>query len=246
MRATEKNRLQVLRRVRDFIKPMSGDPKFSGIIGELDATIERATVEVERQERLQRQARSATVSIRGLSDELRIDLLLPLAKLVRKVAAGTQVDGKPIEVALALPRERDYEGLISAANAIHALAKPHEERLVSAGLPKGHLGELQQASAALKGAIDARAQDYLHRAHAGAQATTEGRNAAELLRLIDALMRKQLRGNPAMRKAWSQAKRIGRASSGGEMPLGVVEGEVGAEAPVVTPVGEVGEVKTAA
>lgn len=231
MRATEKNRLQVLRRVRDFIKPMEQDSKFSAIIAELDATIERATAEVERQERLQRQAKSATVSIRGVAEELRGDLLVPLAKLVRKVGAGTQEDGKPIEVALALPRERDHEGLISASNAIHALATPHEERLVAAGLPKGHLGELQQAAATLKKAIDARAQDYLNRSHAGEQATIEGRNAASLLRLIDSLMQKQLRGNPAMRKAWRQAKRIGRSSGG------AVEGGGGETPPVVVPVG---------
>lgn len=215
MRAVDKNRLQVLRRVRDFLTPMSDDPKLSVVFAELEKLIDRVTAEGERQERYQRQAQSATVSVSALAQELREDVLGPLAKLVTRVAKGTLVDGKPIEAALALPRERDHQGLISAANAIHALAKPHEEKLVAAGLPKDLLDEVQQVSAALKTAIDARAQHYLNRSHARMQGITESRNAGDLLRLINALMRKQLRGNAAMRRAWGQAKRMGTSSGGG-------------------------------
>lgn len=228
MRAVDRNRLQVLRRVRDFLTPMSNDPKLSAVYVELEKLIDRVTAEGERQERYQRQAQSATVSVSALAQELREDLLGPLAKLVTRVAKGTLVDGKPIEAALALPRERDHQGLISAANAIHALAMPHEEKLVAAGLPKDLLSEVQQASAALKAAIDARAQHYLNRSHARMQGITESRNAGDLLRLINALMRKQLRGSVAMRRAWGQAKRMG-ASSGG----GGDAGNGGVEAPAV-------------
>lgn len=227
MRAVDKNRLQVLRRVRDFLKPMAEDPKLSGVFAELEVVIARATAEGERQERLERQARSATVSINALAQELRDDLLHPLSRLVRKVARGAQVEGQPIEIALALPRQRDHEGLIAAANAIHTLAKPYEAQLIAAGLPKELLGELPRVTAALKTAIDARAQDYLNRSHAAAQGQAEGRNASELLRFTNALMRKQVRKDPALRKAWEQAKRLGWGGGAAvpETPVVTVESE---------------------
>lgn len=140
--------------------------------------IERATAEGERQEPLDRQARSATFNVNALAQELRDDLLNPQSRLVRKVACRTQVEG----MALALPEEL--------------------------------LGELQSVSAALKTAIDARAQVYLSRSHAAAQGQAEGRNAGEVLRITNALMRARVRGNPALRKAWEQVNRMRCGSSG--------------------------------
>ncbi len=215
MRGIDRNRLKVLRRVRDFIKPMAVDHSLGTVLAELEATVARMTAEAERQERHQRQAKSTTTSISALSQESRDELLQPLARLMRKVARGSQVDGTPIEVALALPRERDYQGLISAANAIHARAQPHEATLVTTGLATDHLAEVRRVTDALEDAIDARAHDYLHGSHARTLGITEGRNAGEMVRLIDAILRRRLRTNPAMRAAWTQAKRLGQNGAGG-------------------------------
>lgn len=232
MRAIEKNRLQVLRRARDFVKPMADDPRLTSVVDELDSLIERATAEGVRQERMHRQARSATAQIAALATELREDLLSPLSTVVRKVARGEQVNGKPIEVLLRLPRERDHVGLLAAADAIHALALPHQAQLLAAGLPSTLLDELRDTTVALRAAIDARAQDYLNRAHARASGAVERRNAREALMLVHALLRKQLRGNAALRQAWHQARRVGRRGS-----VAAAEPGVAVTPEVVTPPG---------
>lgn len=79
-------------------------------------------------------------------------------------------------------------------------------------LPKRLLDEAITVIAALETAIDARAKDCINRSDAVEQRQVENWNAGELLRLTNALKRWQMRGEPALRKAWEQAKRLGRWS----------------------------------
>jgi len=207
MKTQHKARLQMLRRVRDFLQPMAGDPALAAPVAELEGVIERLTLQSRRQETHHRQAKHGTQSIETLTRNLRQDLVLPVALLVRTMLpdAVPQVPGTR---ALSVPRGRDREGLINAAKGLHDVALPHEERLVAAGLPKGHLAQLLAGAEALRAAVDGRAQVLLQRASSGSLAASEVVRATTLVRLIHSLVRPRFRGDPGLTAAWQQARRV--------------------------------------
>ncbi len=257
MRVTDRKRLQVLRRVRDFLKPMAEEPTLTAALVELDGVIARMTEEAERQDVNAQQAKIGTHQVAALAHRLRLDLMRPVLRLVRRVAPDAFNSGIAGGVSLALPRSSDRQALITAANALYQIAKQYEGRLTAAGLPKDHLATLVAASDALRDAIDTRAQRVLQRGAAGTTAAEEGRRSAEIVQLLDALVVPQLRGEVGQRKAWAAAKRLGgRAGVAAEAS---VEGGGGGGAAVVAvsavallsqtrtaAEGEVGEVSRAA
>lgn len=209
MDSTQKNRLQVLRRIRDFLKPMAEEPSLKTILVELDGVIDRMTEQGNRQDSHGRQARIGTDNVAVLAHTLRMDLLRPVMQLVRTVAPDAITTGLPGSKSLRLPETRDRQGLITAANGVYQTAKPYEEKLTEAGLPKEHLAKLLAGATALREAIDARAQNVLQRGAAGGSATAEARRAVQLVRLIDTLVVPLLRGDGGQLRAWASAKRMG-------------------------------------
>ncbi len=209
MRVTDRKRLQVLRRVRDFLKPMAEEPTLSTVLAELDALIARMTVESNLQDSHDRQAKIGADQVSALARTLRIDLLRPVLHLVRSVAPDAFNSGLPGVSSLTLPKSEDRQGLITAANGVYDVAKPYEVRLTAAGLPKDHLARLQAGSDALRDAIDARAQSVLRRGAAGTSTIAASRRSGQLIRLIESLVAPLLRGDAGKLRAWSAAKRLG-------------------------------------
>ncbi len=214
MRVTDRKRLQVLRRVRDFLKPMAEEPTLTAALVELDGVITQMTEEAERQGVNAQQAKIGTHQVAALAHRLRLDLMRPVLRLVRRVAPDAFNSGIAGEVALALPRSSDRQALITAANALYQIARQYESRLTAAGLPKDHLEKLGAASDALRDAIDSRAQRVLQRGAAGTTAAAEGRRSTEIVQLLDALVGPLLRGDAGQRKAWAAAKRLGERRGG--------------------------------
>jgi len=233
MRTDHKTRLQMLRRVRDFLQPLADDPALAASISELDGVIERMTVHMRRQDMQDRQTKFGTESIAILTRNLRDDLLRPVTLLVRTIIPDgvPQVPGKG---ALSVPRGRDREGLITAAKGFHDAALPYEAPLVAAGLPRGHLAKLIEGAEALRAAVDGRAQAYLLRAASRATAAAEAKRATTLVRLIDSLVRPRFRGNPGELAAWDQARRTVRLSvSSSASPVAAPEGATSVTSPGV-------------
>jgi len=232
MRGTERNRLQVLRRVRDFLKPWAEEPTLKAALLELDGVIERMTGEAERQGISAQQAKIGTHEVAALAHALRLDVMRPVLRLVRRVAPDAFSPSVPGGVSLTLPRSADRQALITAANALYQTAKQYETRLTAAGLPKDHLAKLVSASDALRDAIDTRAQQVLQRGAAGTTAAAEGRRSMAIVQLLDALVVPLLRGDAGRLKAWSAAKRLrGRTVVA---PESIADGGDGSVAPAGT------------
>lgn len=213
MRNTDKNRLQVLRRVRDYLQPMAKDPALTGAYAELEGVIVRLTDEGARQDGQRRQAKIGTDTVMSLAATLRNDLLRPVVHLVKIVTPDAVPTGLPSSKPFNLPRSMDFEGLLTVAKGFHDTAKPYEDKLTAAGLPKDHLSRMLVGSDALKAAIDARAQNVLQRAAAGSSAIAQGKRAVQVLRLVDSLVQPLIRGDVGKQRGWAQAKRIGRATA---------------------------------
>jgi hypothetical protein len=213
MKSTNRNRLLVLRRVRDFLQPMANEPKLAIAYGELEGLVTRLEREGGRQDLHERRARRGTDDVIALARTLRDDLLRPVLQLARALAPDAVAKELPGGRALFLPRSRNQQALLLVASGFHDMAKPYEDRLTAAGLPAGHLAELQRAAVALKAAIDARAQDYLQRSSAVSMAQADGRRAVQIIRLLDSLVVPMLRNDPGRLKAWQQAIRLPRTSA---------------------------------
>lgn len=226
MRNSERNRLQVLRRVRDFLKPMAEEPTLTAVLVELDDVIDRMTVEAERQDSNAHLAKIGTKQVAALAQSLRLDLVRPVLRLMRRVAPDAITTAGSAVVSLTLPKGEDRQTLITAANAVYQTAKQYEAKLTAAGLPKDHLAKLLVASDALRDAMDTRAQRVLERGAAATTTAAEGRRSMEIVHLIDALVMPLLRGDAGKLRAWAAAKRLGYRGVGGA-------GEVESVVPVV-------------
>ncbi|MBK8058405.1 MAG: hypothetical protein IPK33_11195 [Gemmatimonadetes bacterium] len=244
MRVSERNRLQVLRRLRDFLKPMAEEPTLTAVLAELDDVIERMTAEAERQDSNAHLAKIGTRQVAALAQSLRLDLVRPVLRLVRRVAPDALTTAGSALVSLKLPKGEDRQALITAANAVYQTAKQYEDKLTAAGLPKDHLAKLLVASDALRDAMDTRAQRVLERGAAATTTAAQGRRSMEIVHLIDALVVPLLRGDAGKLRAWGAAKRLGYRGAGS---TGTAEGEVAAVVPAVAPaVGVLSGVQTAA
>lgn len=214
MRVSERNRLQVLRRLRDFLKPMAEEPTLTAVLAELDDVIERMTAEAERQDSNAHLAKIGTRQVAALAQSLRLDLVRPVLRLVRRVAPDALTTAGSALVSLKLPKGEDRQALITAANAVYQTAKQYEAKLTAAGLPKDHLAKLLVASDALRDAMDTRAQRVLERGAAATTTAAQGRRSMEIVHLIDALVVPLLRGDAGKLRAWGAAKRLGYRASG--------------------------------
>lgn len=85
MRISDKNRLQVLRRVRDYLQPLAKDPALAVSYAELEGVIVRLTDEGARQDGHRRQAKIGTDTVELPAATLRNDLLRPVVHLVKIV-----------------------------------------------------------------------------------------------------------------------------------------------------------------
>ncbi len=213
MDSIQKKRLQVFRRVRDFLKPMAEEPTIRASFAELESVIERMTAEATRQDIHERQAKIGTDQVAVLARALRLDLLRPVLQLVKSVVPDVTTSELPASASLTLPKAKDRQGLITAATGLYETAKPYEAKLTAAGLPKDHLARLLAGSVALREAIDARAQNMLQRGAAVSTAQSEGQRAGRLLRLIDSLVQPLTRGDAGKVRAWGAAKRLGYGGS---------------------------------
>lgn len=249
MRKTDLNRLQVLRRVRDFLQPMANDLALAGAFLELQAVIARLTDEAARQDGQRRQALVGTDTVTLLAKTLRNDVLRPVVHLARIVTPDALASGLGSGTSFHLPRVTDLERLLTASRGVYDTVKPYEDKLIAAGLPKGHLDRMVSTGEALKAAVDARAQSMLQRAAAGSSTIAQGRRAVQVLRLVDSLVRPLLRGDAGKMSAWMQAKRLGRVSAGASEVVVVPDSGV---APAASPEGRsaaegvAGEVERAA
>lgn len=219
MRSREMQRLQMFRRVRDFLngRPMTDEAAFH--LKRLDDVITRLTEEAARQAHQAQLAMVETRRASVLARELHEDFLRRVLRVGKSILPTTGPAGEAVRAVLRSPRLQQREKLIHSAEAMARLVQAHEAQFEAAGLGKGHVERLQAAARALREASDARDQERVRRSAATSavkDATAEG---VSLVRILESFLSTDLRHDAVLRAAWRTATVVsGVTRSAGVVP----------------------------
>lgn len=205
MRSKEMQRLQMFRRVRDFLtsRPLTEDAALH--LKRLDDVITRLTNEAARQAHQAQLTKVETRRARVLARELHEDFLRRVLRVGKSILPSDGAAGAAVRAVLRSPRPQRREQLLHSAEAMARLVQAHEAQFEAAGLGKGHVQRLQEAARALREASDAREQERVRRSaatRAVQEATAEGMRYVQVL---DAFLSAELRHDAALRAAWRSA-----------------------------------------
>jgi hypothetical protein len=183
--------------------------------GQLDEVLQQLDLHGAEQQRAQAEVTSRTQEKSGLREALRLHHMQPIATIARAKLAAT-----PAITDLRLPTANaDDSTLVDAARAMADAAGPYQPVFEAEMLPNTFLDDLRAAATAVKQAVGNRgaSRGRLRAATKGVEdQLTRGYN---VLRILNALVVKQLAGQSDLLAAWQQAKHP-RAKSG--VPRGTV------------------------
>ncbi|MGQ0647512.1 MAG: hypothetical protein ACT4P7_08055 [Gemmatimonadaceae bacterium] len=229
MLSNEKQAVQVFRRVRDFLEgnaPPVGYGSVEKLVAQLKGVVQRLEVHAREQDARSRQARAGTTVKRLLAVSIRREFLRPITRSARALFRSDDA----LQSALSMPKVRDYEGTIAAAEAMAQTATLHRQRFVEAGFPEDFVERMQKAAADLREGINVRAQEFAKRSASTAGLRQEYARGRNLVRVLDSMVAPRLASAPDRLAEWQSISRFARLSVPQEIP--VVAAAVGDGAPV--------------
>jgi len=148
---------------------------------------------------------AGTVTVQQLRRELWQNHLVPIAGMARGVVAITP----ELEVALRVPQPTaDDAKVLASANAIAKIGDAHKEVLVQHGLSTNFVEELRADAAALQVAGDERRQAKSRRVGATKAIAAELKKGRLVVRTLDIVLTRALRGQPGLFAEWRNTKRV--------------------------------------
>jgi len=212
MRKRHKQRLQMLRQVRSFLRGRPVDPRIEPTLVALEAAIAQIERHAEVQDAHARLSRTRTASAVELARGLRRHVMRPIALVGGALFPPGDADAQAARRALTMPATADYEALIVAAQGMAVVVREHEARFLAAGLPKQTLDRLRTDAEALKQVLTTRGDDRGRRAAAVSGTRAEAKRSAQLVLLLHALVEPTLRGDPALLAEWNSVTRTARSA----------------------------------
>ena len=119
--------------------------------------------------------------------------------------------------------------LIEAATSFARKAEIYQDVLVQHGLPVDVIGQLDAAIDAFRGSIDARGTSRTDLKGATRGVTAEIALGRKITAMLDAIVSRQLRGQPDQQEVWRAAKRVGGSSKGTQVLVTADQRSVGAD-----------------
>jgi hypothetical protein len=113
--------------------------------------------------------------------------------------------------------------IIAAAAAMAQKAEIYKDVLVESGLPADFIGQLRGAAAALKASFDARGLARASRVAATRGVENELALGRRVVGIIDAIITRQIRSQPATLAEWEQLKRVTVKGMVVRSPAGLVD-----------------------
>jgi hypothetical protein len=183
-----------------------------------DARLRSVRLEVDelliriRELQVRQHSRGASLSrdgfaIRTLTEELREDHLLPIARRGKSLVRNQPKR----EEMLRVPHKKAHSTVMAAhATALAAWLKPFERTFVAAGFEKNFLARLRAATKALvrRSKVTGTAQRERSQATAALGAALQRGNV--LKDAIDGLLQPHFRKDPDLRDHWESAKRLSK------------------------------------
>ena len=170
--------------------------------GKLDASVGRLDMAVADQAANQVSARSNARVVDELRERLITHHLDPIVEFARSKVSETGAMQD-----LQLPADDASEiDVVAIATATAKLAAMYRERFVQLGLPPGFIEELEDARVRYEAAIRAREISKMVRYGASLMMKYETPAAWEIVRLMGALIKREIGGHQHLIGAWQQAR----------------------------------------
>jgi hypothetical protein len=208
----QKQTLQTLRRVRDFVDRTTLDTGLTSVAPHVDAltgVIERLTAFSVEQDSRTRLARAGTTVISRQARRLRVSFMAPIARFGLHLPS---LDA-PSRQAMSLPRKVDAEGMVAAALGMADAAETRKATFVSGGFTEDFTERLRTAARELQASIDARAKDRGRRSASTAGVRHELRVGRAAIRMLDSIVTPALESDPSSLAEWRTLKRQVRFTS---------------------------------
>jgi hypothetical protein len=200
------NTLQSLRGVQAFLDEHAEKLpglKESGARKRLDALIEEMGAHAAAQTGSVLASKGATQKQYALRVALLEDHMAPIARI-----AAADLPDTPELAPLRMPQGRlTTEALAKAADGMLETAQPHSAVFIAAGLEQDFIERFRGAVAALLGSLDVRTASRSKRRGATRGMKETVRAARRNVRVLDAFVRRSLRGNAVLLERWAAVKR---------------------------------------
>ena len=170
----------------------------------LDAAVTALEAQAGTQSAAQVYATSQTTQKLSAREDLRLHHMAPIAAIARISLAGT-----PQIVHLRTPRKNiDDVRLVAAADGMADAAALYAQVFIDHKLPPDFIDQLKAASAAVQTTVATR-NKALQQVKAATQGVKDDTtNARNVVRVLSALVVKQLKGRTDLLAAWQMAKQI--------------------------------------
>jgi len=183
----------------------------TAVIKRLDDVLASFTTHAVEQNATDRDTKGESAKLQQLSVQLSTDVMQPIAEIARRNLRTT-----PEFKALQMPKRRlGGPAFVASARGMAEAAAIHKDTLIERGLPTDFLEKFQTGVSQLETAVSNRDSSRTQRMGATKGLTFQQQEGRSVLKVLDALVRRALRGNEALLATWAGARAIHRRPGGG-------------------------------
>jgi hypothetical protein len=198
---------------------VQNNPSLGHQLETLDEIVSRIAAHAAAQETQHAQTMLISTDEPEKRRELMSHHMLPIAKVARALL-GT-VPGIGV---LVMPKSNvSTPEIVTAATAMAQKAEIYKALLIESGLPADFIEQLQAATTVLKSSIDSRGLARASRVAATRGLESELALGRRVASIIDAVVTRAIRSEPAKLAEWQQLKRVTLKSGAVRAPLELVE-----------------------
>jgi hypothetical protein len=176
----------------------------TAVLKRLDDVIASFTTHAVAQDANTRSAKGETEKQRQLRLTLRTQEMKPVAEIARR-NLRTVPEFKALQMP---PRSAKGPAFLASAQAMANAATIHKDALIERGLPVDFLDQFQATLTTLENSVSDREKNRAGRHGATKGLVFEEQEGRSVLKVLDALVQRALRGNEALLATWAGARTI--------------------------------------
>ena len=195
----------------------------------LEDVIASFTAHAVEQDANDRTTKGETAKQQQLRVTLTTDVMRPVAEIARRDLRTT-----PEFKALRMPHRVVGPAFIASAKGMLAAATIHKDTLIARGMSADFLDQFQEGVTKLEESVSEREKSRTLRMGATKGLLFQEQEGRSVLKVLDALVHRALRGNAALLGTWDGARAIHRRSGGPATTTSTATQPLAAEAPAST------------
>ncbi|HWT00793.1 MAG TPA: hypothetical protein VN256_11145 [Pyrinomonadaceae bacterium] len=217
MKDTERRRLEMFIRVREFGVAHAAQFPASSFAGEQFAALNVAVSALETHASAQSSgrggARAGAAGKAAARDELMRDL-----EAISRTARAMALTTPGLEDKFRIPHNKSNQEVLAAARAVAADALPLKAEFIRRGMPADFLEDLAADITVMEQAISQKARGTESHIAATAAIDAEIERGMTAVRQLDPVVRNTFTSDPATLAAWFSASHVERAPRGSQTP----------------------------